>query len=215
MSTKSHIQNAELRKRASRYLTFLKFWKVKGRLNFTPTEMAAALGFDKNIVFSDLHLLGIFNITDELSISHVITLLETYLEIKCYSEVFLICTRTHGRAIITSKTLTEHGIKVVAAFDPSGSYEPYEIDGVKVLGCDRISSLAERMHITMMVIATNKEISQAAATVAVKAGAKVILNTTSADLLLPENVQCIKATEGCQLSESIAKIKELLDKRSV
>lgn len=213
MSTIGHILNTEFQKRATRYLTFLKYWKVKGRLNFAPSEMAIALSIKKDVVLKDLHLLGVFNITEEQPISNVINVLETYLEVKRYSEVFLICTRTHGKAIITSKALTEQGIRVVAAFDPSSNYEPYEIEGVKVLGCDRINSLAERMHITLMVIATNREMSQTAASAAIKAGAKAILNTTEIDLKLPDEVLCIKSTDVSQLSGGIKRIKELLDKQ--
>ncbi len=210
MNEKGYILTEELKKRASRYLAYLKFQKVKGRNMFDTNEMSSALGFDKPTISNDLHLLGIYHVNSAISISSGIDIIESLLVVNRLKEAFLICTSKHGKKIINAKELSLQGIKVVAAFDPSSSFDAYEIDGIKVLSTDRITSLSDRMHIQFMIIATEKEQAQQAANIAIDAGAKAIINISGEALTLSEGIACINTNGFDNLAEDISKIQALM-----
>jgi redox-sensing transcriptional repressor len=210
MNEKGHILTEEFKKRASRYLAYMKFQKVKGRNLFDTTEMSSALGFDKLTVSNDLHLLGIYHVNSSISISSGIDIIESFLVVNRLKEAFLICTSKHGKKIINAKELSQQGIKVVAAFDPSPNFDTYEIDGIKVLSTDRITSLSDRMHIQFMIIATEKEQAQQAVNIAIDAGAKAIINTSGVTLALSDEIACINTNGFDNLAEDISKIQALM-----
>jgi len=190
MNEKGYILTEELVKRASRYLAFLKFQKVKGRSSFSISEIVSALGFSKATVADDLHLLGIYHTSASILINSCIDTLEGILVPNRLREAFLICTSEMATRVFKAKELFEQGIRIVAAFDPSANAKSYEIEGIKVLGMDKINSLSDRLHIQLMVIATDKEVAQRAANLAVEAGAKQIINFSGSAIVLPNDVHC-------------------------
>jgi AT-rich DNA-binding protein len=210
MNEKGHILTEEFKKRASRYLAYLKFQKVKGRNHFDINEISSELGFDKLAVSNDFHLLGTYHVNSPISISNGIDIIESFLVVNRLKEAFLICTGKHGKKIANAKELTQQGIKVIAAFDPSQKFETYEIDGIKVLSADRINSLSDRMHIQLMIIATEKEQAQQAANIAINAGAKAIINTSGIALTLSEGIACIDTNSFENIAEDISKIQALM-----
>lgn len=210
MNEKGHILTEEFKKRASRYLAYLKFQKVKGRNIFEIKDITSALGFDKLTVSNDLHLLGIYHVNSSMPITNGIDIIESFLVVNRLKEAFLICTCKQGKKVVNAKELTSQGIKVVAAFDPSPNHETYEIDGIKVLSTDRINSLSDRMHIQFMIIATEKEHAQQAFNIAIAAGARAIINTSDASLIVPEGIACLEINGFNRLSEDIVKIQALL-----
>lgn len=210
MNEKGHILTEEFKRRASRYLAYLKFQKIKGRNLIDTNEISSALGFEKQTVSNDLHLLGIYSVNTPIPISNGIDTIESFLVVNRLKEAFLICTSKQAKRIINAKELTKQEIKVVAAFDPSPNLETYEIDGIKVLSTDRINSLSDRMHIKFMIIATEKEQAQQAANIAVNAGAMAIINTSGAALELPEVIASINVSGFDKLAEDISKIQALM-----
>lgn len=210
MNEKGYILTEEFRKRALRYLTYLKFQKVKGRNIFDINEISSELGYNKASVSNDLHLLGIYHLNNSIPIGIGIDAFESFLVVNRLSETFLICNSKQAKKIIHAKELAQQGIKVVAAFDPSPNLEPYEIDAIKVLSADRIDSLSDRMHIQFMIIATEKEQAQHAANIAANAGAKAIINMSGVELVFPDGIAGINTNGIEKLEEDIAKIQALM-----
>lgn len=213
MSEKVDILSYDFKQRVNRYLTYLKFTKARGKSLFALDDMAITLNFDQEEVANDLRLVGIYPTYAPIQVGTTITKLESCTENRRLTEAFLICTRSHGAAFMAISKLYEQGIKIVAAFDPSPSYEPYEIDGIKVLGIDKIYTLSDRMHIDLVVIATNSQIASYCATIAVKAEAKALLNCTKDEILVPDGIIYVKAPNADRIGVSIDQIKERLNSK--
>ena len=93
-----------------------------------------------------------------------------------------------GQAIANSSVFADHGFNIAAAFDTDPGKVGQPIDGMEVLGYERLTEVIREKSIIVAVLAVPSEAAQNVANDVVGAGVKIIFNYTDALLHVPGDV---------------------------
>ncbi len=93
-----------------------------------------------------------------------------------------------GQAISSSTIFADHGFNVAAAFDVDPERVGQRMDGIEVLGYDRLADVIREKNIIVAVLAVPPEAAQQVADDVVAAGLKIIFNYTDTLLDVPADV---------------------------
>jgi redox-sensing transcriptional repressor len=93
-----------------------------------------------------------------------------------------------GSAVANSSVFADHGFNIAAAFDTNPDKVGQRIDGLEVLGYERLQDVIREKNIIVAVLAVPPEAAQQVANDVVRAGVKIIFNYTDALLNVPHDV---------------------------
>jgi redox-sensing transcriptional repressor len=93
-----------------------------------------------------------------------------------------------GQAISNSTIFADHGFNVAAAFDVDPERVGRRMDGIEVLGYDRLADVIREKNIIVAVLAVPPEAAQQVAEDVVGAGVKIIFNYSDTLLDVPADV---------------------------
>jgi redox-sensing transcriptional repressor len=93
-----------------------------------------------------------------------------------------------GSAVANSSVFADHGFNIAAAFDTDPGKVGQRIDGLEVLGYERLQDVIREKNIIVAVLAVPPEAAQQVADEVVRAGVKIIFNYTDALLHVPHDV---------------------------
>jgi redox-sensing transcriptional repressor len=93
-----------------------------------------------------------------------------------------------GSAVANSSVFADHGFNIAAAFDTDPDKVGLRIDGLEVLGYERLQDVIRDKNIIVAVLAVPPEAAQQVANDVVRAGVKIIFNYTDALLNVPHDV---------------------------
>ncbi|HEX2112551.1 MAG TPA: redox-sensing transcriptional repressor Rex [Gaiellaceae bacterium] len=93
-----------------------------------------------------------------------------------------------GSAVANSSVFADHGFNIAAAFDTDPDKVGLRIDGLEVLGYERLQDVIRDKNIIVAVLAVPQEAAQQVANDVVRAGVKIIFNYTDALLNVPHDV---------------------------
>jgi len=93
-----------------------------------------------------------------------------------------------GQAIANSTVFADHGFNIAATFDTDPQKVGQPIDGMEVLGYERLTEVIRDKNIIVAVLAVPSEAAQDVADDVVGAGVKIIFNYTDALLHVPSDV---------------------------
>jgi redox-sensing transcriptional repressor len=194
--------------RLSLYLRELQHLVRDGRATISSSQLGRLLGFTDAQVRKDLAYFGHFGHPgigyrcDEL-INEIRRILGTDRE----WIVTMIGVGNLGRALLRYKGFAAQGFRIVAAFDADPHVVGSSIEGIPVLGLDRLTETISQRHIQLGLITVPAAAAQQVADQLVAAGISGIVNFAPVTLSLPDEVSVVGvdlATELEQLAFSVA-----------
>ena len=198
MAISSNILTPEFRRRANRYLSYLKFCKVKGTSCINIYNLYSDLSIPPSTIVDDFQKIGIAIAEYEINITQSIEWLESTLCINHLKEAFLILNKSTSSAITYKAKIKSLNIKIIAAFDPSINSE-YEVDGIKVLPIQKLTNLANRMHIHVAIIACSPDFIEPSLNALQDAEMQTVVNLTSNDIKSISTLKVFDMNEFTQL----------------
>ena len=195
--------------RMNTLLNFTRLLKIKGKTDISLDHMGESLGFQATDLGADLTMLGISDgVRHIFSVGTLIDGLEVALGYHSINEAFLVGTGRLGNLLLQYKGFQECGLRIVAAFDVKPSLIGTEIESIKVLDPSMIQTLADRMHISLGLIATPADQAQKTADLLVKAGIRVIWNFSLKEVTVPEGIILESSLIQSDLKATFARIND-------
>ncbi|MCU7490453.1 MAG: redox-sensing transcriptional repressor Rex [Ignavibacteria bacterium] len=183
------------------YLQYLKHARQAGKNEISTTLIAGDLKLDPTQVRKDLAYTGIIGKPKVgYNVDTLIKGIEDYLNWNNLSDAFLAGVGNLGLAMLGFEQFTKYGIRIVALFDNDERKIGTEVSGVPVLPVEKMTGLAERMHIHIGIITVPASAAQTVAEMMVEGGIKAIWNFAPVMLRLPENI----IVENAQFATSLA-----------
>lgn len=103
-------------------------------------------------------------------------------------EAVLVGTGPLAHAILTHEGIRSYGLRIVAVFHAVANSIDCDMNGVKVLPCDKIINLCRRMNIHIGIITTPPEQAQEICDQLVSGGVLAIWNFSEMHLSVPEHI---------------------------
>lgn len=97
-----------------------------------------------------------------------------------------------GSALLGYKGFSEHGLKLVAAFDNNPEVSGSKIHGIEVFPLEKLEDLIQRMGITIGIITVPEDFGQEIADRLINAGIRGIWNFSPVKLKVPGHVKVQK-----------------------
>ncbi|HTJ00688.1 MAG TPA: redox-sensing transcriptional repressor Rex [Dongiaceae bacterium] len=182
------VSEATLR-RLPLYHRLLKDFAAAGRMRVSGPDIAGVLELDPTQVRKDLETAGIAGRPRiGYVLADVIVALEEFLGWRKVTEAFLVGAGSMGAALLGYRKFEECGLRIVAAFDTDPSKVGRRIHGKHVLPLEKLSNLAERMHILIGIITVPAAEAQDVADQLVAGGVRAIWNFAPVRLRTPASV---------------------------
>ncbi|MEN6308029.1 MAG: redox-sensing transcriptional repressor Rex [Anaerohalosphaeraceae bacterium] len=121
-------------------------------------------------------------------------------------DAILVGTGNLGQALLGYDGFARYGLNIVAAFDANPEIIGMKIHGKPVFDIEVLSSLTERMHIQIGVLAVPGKVAQTVADTLIQAGIHAIWNFTPVKLNVDNNV----IVEQVDLAASLAVLSSKL-----
>jgi redox-sensing transcriptional repressor len=200
------IPEASLR-RLPLYHRYLKSIQSADRKFVSCPEIAAELRLDATQVRKDIEAAAIHGrpkvgyVLDEL-----VREIEHFLGWDNAQDAFLVGAGSLGRALMGYTKFQECGLQIVAAFDADLTKIGATIHGRTVLPLDKLSELAQRMHVHIGIITVPSGAAQAIADCMVEGGMRAIWNFAPIRLNVPEHVIVHNEDLYCSLASLSQKL---------
>jgi redox-sensing transcriptional repressor len=176
-------------RRLSRYLRRLRNLDRQVLKVVSSRELAEATGTTAAQVRKDLSHFGSFGKRGQgYAVPDLRVRLEEILGLTSRWRVAVLGVGKIGSALLGYGFFTQRGFDVVAAFDSDRSKIGQELGGVRVQALSDLEQTFADREVSIAIIATPTEAAQKAATRAVRAGARAILNFAPIKLHLPPGV---------------------------
>ncbi|NWJ51177.1 MAG: redox-sensing transcriptional repressor Rex [Bacteroidetes bacterium] len=193
----------------SQLLTILRFLRLRGRTNVSTQTMAENLRISNEALSEILTTAGIgVQGNCEYEIGLLLDVLETLLGHHSLNEAFIAGAGKMGSRLIQSKEFKRCGLMITAAFDVDTQLIGTEIDGVKVVNVEKLTSLAHRMHIALGIITTPPDQAQKVADLMVAAKIQVIWNFTPCRIIVPDEIILENTSPNSDLTSIFHSISE-------
>jgi redox-sensing transcriptional repressor len=194
-------------KRLPLYHRLLKEMQQAGRPSVSCTDIGAELKLDPTQVRKDLEVVGVSGrprvgfVTQD-----VVQGIEEFLGWKKVNEAFLVGAGSMGSALLGYRKFEECGLKIVAAFDTHPAKIGRQIHGKHVLSLDKVTDLAQRMHVLIGIITVPAPEAQAVADMLVAGGILAIWNFAPVRLRVPDNLIVHNEDLYCSLASLSQKL---------
>ncbi len=151
--------------------------------------LAEAAGQAASVVKKDIEMTGAAGKTGVgYQITTLINDIENFLGWNNRNEAFLVGVGNLGSALLGHEGFKQYGLSFVAAFDVDPDKVGKRIRGIEVLPLTKFSSLAQRMHITAVVLTVPAAVAQGAVDMMVESGIASIWSFVPAVLSAPASV---------------------------
>jgi len=188
-------------------LSFVKLLKIKGRTDVSLGHIGELLNLPPSLLASDLLLLGIGDgVRQIFSIGQLIDSMEVALGNSQINEAFLVGTGRLGNMLLRYPGFKECGLRIIAAFDVKTSLIGTEIASIKVLDPEKIANLADRMHVSLGLVATPADQAQKTADLLVDAGIRVIWNFSLREIAVPSDIILESSSIQSDLKETFIRL---------
>ncbi len=198
-------------KRLPLYHRFLKPLQAAKREFVSCTDIGLDLDLDPTQVRKDLESVGIVG---RPRIGYVLTVvvekLEDFLGWTNVNEAFLAGAGSMGSALLGYNKFEQCGLKIVAAFDLDPSKIGGRIHGKHVLPLNKLTDLAQRMHILIGIITVPATEAQSVADMMVAGGIRALWNFAPVRLRVPAHVIVHNEDLYCSLASLSQKLSKLL-----
>lgn len=174
--------------RLPKYLEYFKSQKRSGTEIISAADICSEFISDDADPLDDLACIGARVDCGEYELNALIDLLNDFLECENSSDAVIIGAGQLGRTLLDYDGFAKYGLNIVAAFDISPSVIGTQVNGKQIFSVEKMKNLCERMNIHIGIITVPERSAQLAADLLVKCGIKAILNFSSADLKLPEEI---------------------------
>jgi redox-sensing transcriptional repressor len=171
------------------------------------TLIADRLGLEQIQVRKDLAGIGVtgqpavgFNVRE------LIGAIEQLLGWDNIRDAILVGTGNLGQALLGYDGFARYGLNIVAAFDSNPEIIGMKIHGKPVFDIEVLSSLTERMHIQIGILAVPGKVAQQVADTLIEAGIHAIWNFTPVKLNVSDNT----IVEQVDLAASLAVLSSKL-----
>lgn len=176
-------------RRLSRYLRRLRKLDRQETGVVSSRELAEATGTTAAQVRKDLSHFGSFGKRGHgYAVTDLRVQLEEILGLTRRWRVAVLGVGKIGSALLGYGFFTQRGFDVVAAFDPDRSKVGQDLGGVTVQPLNELERTFAEREVSIAIIATPTDAAQGAATRAVRAGARAVLNFAPVKLHLPPEV---------------------------
>ncbi len=136
-----------------------------------------------------------------------IAVLEGFLGLNDYRDVFLLGSGIQGEAVLADRGLERHGFQVVAVFDSAPDRIGREVAGKAVLDLERLPDLARRMGVKIAVLAVGPDEAGPAAETLRRAGIGAVLDLTGAAVSFPAGMLVARENIGTRLAALAGELK--------
>jgi redox-sensing transcriptional repressor len=197
------------RNNLSQMLTLLRILKLRGRTHVTTQTLADNMRLPDETIYHMLSDIGL-GIPENYAfeIGQSMDVLESVLGHHTLNEAFIAGAGKMGTRLIKSEDFRSCGLKITAAFDVDLSIIGTEISGVKIVSIDKLTGLAQRMHIPLGIITTPPDQAQATANIMVAAKIQVIWNFTPKDIIVSPGFIIENTRPGANLRQVFNSISE-------
>ena len=194
-------------KRLPLYHRFLKELQPTGRESVSCTDIGADLGLDPTQVRKDLEAAGITGRPRiGYTILNLIDGIEEFLGWKKANEAFLVGAGSMGSALLGYHKFEDCGLRIIAAFDADPLKSGKTIHGKHVLPLEKLTELAQRMHVLLGIITVPAAGAQAVAEMMVAGGIRAIWNFAPLRLRMPEHIIVHNEDLYCSLASLSQKL---------
>lgn len=191
--------------RLPKYLEYLKEKRRYGVKVISAAEFSAAFAEAAD----DISCIGVLTERTEYDVNSMIELLNSFLNRENANDAVLVGAGQLGRTLLAYDGFSKYGLDIVAAFDISPSVIGTQVNGKQIFSVEKMKNLCERLHIRIGIITVPARSAQLAADLLVKCGIKAVLNFSSADLKLPEEI----IVQDENIAASLAALSEKLRSR--
>ena len=199
-------------KRLPLYHHFLKELLQREQGAVSCTDIGEELNLDPTQVRKDLEAAGISGRPRiGYATAAVVDGIERFLGWKKVSEAFLVGAGSMGSALLGYRKFEECGLKIVAAFDRDPAKVGRKIHGKHVLALDKLTDLAQRMHVLIGIITAPAVEAQAVADALVAGGVRAIWNFAPVRLRVPEHIIVHNEDLYCSLASLSQKLGQALE----
>jgi redox-sensing transcriptional repressor len=151
--------------------------------------IARAFDLDPTQVRKDIEVTGIVGKPKVgYSTPALMRWIEDFLGWNNSKEAFLVGAGSLGSALLGYEKFRQFGLNIITAFDTDPYKVGQPIHGKEVLHLDKLTDLAQRMHIRLGVLATPAVAAQKAADLMVEGGIRAIWNFAPVHLRVPSSV---------------------------
>jgi redox-sensing transcriptional repressor len=194
-------------KRLPLYHRFLKEWAKQGKESVSCTDIGAELKLDPTQVRKDLEAAGV-NGRPRIGYlaANVIDGIEEFLGWKKVNEAFLVGAGSMGSALLGYEKFEECGLKIIAAFDSDPGKVGRKIHGKHVLPMEKLTDLAQRMHVHIGIISVPASHAQMVAERLVAGGVRALWNFAPVRLRVPDHVIVHNEDLYCSLASLSQKL---------
>ncbi|MBD5141754.1 MAG: redox-sensing transcriptional repressor Rex [Ruminococcus sp.] len=195
--------------RLPKYLEYFKAQKRMGAEIIYAADICSEFMPEGADPLDDLACIGAEVGCETYAANDLIDLLNGFLECENTSDAVIIGAGHLGRTLLAYDGFGSYGLNIVAAFDISPSVIGAQVNGKQIFSVEKMKNLCERMNIHIGIITVPARSAQLAADLLVKCGIKAILNFSSADLKLPEEI----IVQDVNIAASLSVLSEKLRSR--
>lgn len=194
-------------RRLPKYLHLLKVLEQQNVTTISSTRIAKELGLDPTQVRKDIEVTSLVGKPKTgYDINELINAIREHLNWNNTTDAFLAGTGNLGAALLGYQTFKNYGLNIIAAFDNDEEKIGKEYFGVQILDINKMTELAQRMHIHIGIITVPAPFAQKVADAMVEGGIRAIWNFAPTKINLPKNI----VIENAQLSLSLAVLSRKL-----
>ena len=199
-------------KRLPLYHRFVKELLQREQVAVSCTDIGAELKLDPTQVRKDLEAAGIAGRPRiGYATAAVVDGIERFLGWQKVSEAFLVGAGSMGSALLGYRKFEECGLKIVAAFDSDAGKIGKKIHGKHVLALEKLTDLAQRMHVLIGIITVPAAEAQAVADLLVAGGVRAIWNFAPIRLRVPDPIILHNEDLYCSLASLSQKLAQALE----
>lgn len=194
-------------RRLPSYYHYLVRLQEQGQEMVSATQMGEDLGVHHTQVRKDLACTGS---QGRPKVGHrvqdLIAAIENFLNWNNTSDAFLVGVGHLGTALLGYAGFERAGVKIVAAFDTNPDLVGKKVQDVPVMGMEKLSDLAKRMHIRIGIITVPGDYAQHIANLMIASGIEAIWNFAPVVLDVPGDI----IVENVALYSSLAVLSRRL-----
>lgn len=138
--------------------------------------------------------------------------LEQYLGGTDLHEAVLIGVGPLGRALMFEDSFEQHGMRLLAAFDPNPAHSGVTVNGRQVFPMEKLSNLCGRLGVRIGILTVSAEEAQNVCDQMVAAGIRGIWNFAPIHLQVPNTVIVQNETLALPLAALAGRVSDMLEK---
>lgn len=184
----------------------------EGTACLSSAELAQSADVSEAQVRKDLSYLDMYGRAGVgYDVKQMAAFLEEFLGLVNDKEAVLAGMGNLGRALAQFPGFDRYGLKIIACFDSDPAKIGQQVGECEILPVDKLSSLAQRLHIQMGIIAVPAESAQGVADLMVQGGIRAIWNFAPLRLNVPGDV----IVKNEDLAAELATLSHLIERQKM